>query len=207
MGIPRIGTRAGALGTLVAVLLALAGAGCGAGGHRTASTTVAAVTPNGRQIGKLSTPGTPKGEQVAHLVVVASATEPRAAMALLPVHIDAQGPFPFAVDTGASRSLISGRLARRLGLPLSGSEHTVYGITGGAKAVEVTIATWTAGSILLPATKIAALSASAEEPRVRRSGQGVAGPVGLLGSDVLSRFGKIAVDYDRGLLILDPPVK
>jgi hypothetical protein len=33
------------------------------------------------------------------------------------------------------------------------------------------------------------------------------GPVGLLGSDVLSRYGKIAIDYDRGLLVLDPPVK
>ena len=33
------------------------------------------------------------------------------------------------------------------------------------------------------------------------------GPVGLLGSDVLSRYGKIAIDYDKGLLVLDPPVK
>ncbi|HSC02354.1 MAG TPA: hypothetical protein VLC49_03515 [Solirubrobacteraceae bacterium] len=31
-------------------------------------------------------------------------------------------------------------------------------------------------------------------------------PVGLLGSDVLSRYGKIAIDYDKGLLVLDPPV-
>ena len=33
------------------------------------------------------------------------------------------------------------------------------------------------------------------------------GPMGLLGSDVLSRYGKIAIDYDKGLLVLDPPVK
>jgi hypothetical protein len=33
------------------------------------------------------------------------------------------------------------------------------------------------------------------------------GPVGLLGSDVLSRYGKIAIDCDEGLLVLDPPVK
>jgi hypothetical protein len=29
-------------------------------------------------------------------------------------------------------------------------------------------------------------------------------PVGLLGSDVLSRYGKVAIDYNRALLILDP---
>ncbi|HEY4896829.1 MAG TPA: hypothetical protein VII01_12140 [Solirubrobacteraceae bacterium] len=33
------------------------------------------------------------------------------------------------------------------------------------------------------------------------------GPIGLLGSDVLSRYGKIAVDYDKSLLILDPPIR
>lgn len=40
-----------------------------------------------------------------------------------------------------------------------------------------------------------------------KSASPVQGPVGLLGSDVLSRYGKIAIDYDKGLLILDPPVK
>jgi hypothetical protein len=28
----------------------------------------------------------------------------------------------------------------------------------------------------------------------------------VLGPDVLSRYGKIAIDYDKGLLVLDPPV-
>jgi len=31
--------------------------------------------------------------------------------------------------------------------------------------------------------------------------------VRALGSDVLSRYGKIAIDYDKGLLVLDPAVK
>jgi hypothetical protein len=55
---------------------------------------------------------------------------------------------------------------------------------------------------------IAAISSTAAHPGHKTSPpRAVSGPVGLLGSDVLSRYGKIAIDYDKGLLILDPPVK
>jgi hypothetical protein len=132
-------------------------------------------------------------------------------MALVPVYIDAQGPFPFAVDTGASRSLISGRVARRIGLTPAGPAGTISGITGSAKAFPVRISSWSAGDIPLPASEIAAMSPESEgaarEPSAGLRRRVVQAPVGLLGSDVLSRFGKVAIDYDRSLLILDPPVR
>jgi hypothetical protein len=197
----------------LALAVALGWTGCGSTGHgsHARASTAAAITPSGRQIGRLSTPGTPKGEQITHIQVIATAKVPRAAMALVPVYIDAQGPFPFAVDTGASRSLISGRLARQIGLPQAGPAGRVSGITGSAQAFPVRISSWSAGSIPLPPTQIAAMSPQSESaegqppPALRR--RMVQAPVGLLGSDVLSRFGKVAIDYDRSLLILDPPVR
>lgn len=141
------------------------------------------VTPSGQSIGHLSTPGTPKGEQAVSIEVIATPGQSkRQTMALVPVTIDGQGPFPFALDTGASRSLIALPLAQRLHLPRRGSAGTLFGIGGGRPAQNVAVAQ-------------------------TASPQNVRGPVGLLGSDVLSRYGKIAIDYDKGLLILDPPVK
>jgi hypothetical protein len=198
----------------VAALVALAGAGCGAGKHTTTN-SVAAISSKGKQIGNLSTPGTPKGEQTVKIQVVAETGRQRAAMALVPIYIDGKGPYPFAVDTGASRSLIAAGLASRLKLPEVGSAGVISGITGSSRAVNVRIGNWRAGSISLPPTLLAAMESSSSStsksappspPSTKKSG-GVQGPIGLLGSDVLSRYGKVAIDYDKGLLILDPPVK
>jgi hypothetical protein len=203
---------------------ALAAAGCGATTSKTtsgsgpaATTKVAAISRAGRQIGKLSTPGTPKGEQTVKVQVVADKGTKRSAMALVPVYIDGHGPYPFALDTGASSSLIPASLAHKLKLPEVGSPETVSGITGSSQAVRVRIDNWRAGSVPLPPTLISAMEDSSESTTAEE-GQGskgppnapvhrVAGPMGLLGSDVMSRYGKIAVDYDKGLLILDPPVR
>ncbi len=210
--------------TLVIALAAatLTATGCGTTASKTSSsaaptTKVAAVSRAGQQIGKLSTPGTPKGGQTVKVEVVADKGPKRSAMALVPVYIDGHGPYPFALDTGASSSLIPASLARKLKLPEVGSPETVSGITGSSQAVRVRVGNWRAGSVSLPPTLLSAMAdseptATAEEGRhgtrppnapVHR----VAGPVGLLGSDVMSRYGKIAVDYDKGLLILDPPVR
>src|SRR6202020_3359569 len=101
-----------------AVTLALIGAGCGASGKSSAK--VAPINGKGQQIGNLSTPGTPKGEQTVHIVVLAMKGEKRAAMALVPVYIDGHGPYPFAVDTGASTSLVSRAIVKKLKLPEQG---------------------------------------------------------------------------------------
>jgi hypothetical protein len=42
-------------------------------------------------------------------------------LALVPVFIDGQGPFAFALDTGASHSVIDKDLAEQLGLPAAGA--------------------------------------------------------------------------------------
>jgi hypothetical protein len=195
---------------LAAVLAAvLAGAGCGGSGSAHPRTsTAAALSPQGRQIGKLSTPGTPKGEQTVPIKVIAQKGPQRAAMALVPVRIDGRGPFLFALDTGATTSLVPAALAEKLHLHKEGAPQRIEGVTGGGKAYPVRIDNWSAGSVSLPPSIVAALESSSPEPPAAVKGKGgVHGPQGLLGSDVLSRYGKIAVDYDRSLLVLDPPVR
>jgi Aspartyl protease len=187
-------------------------AGCGSSHHTARGTnTAAAVSPEGRPIGKLSTPGTPKGEQTVPIEVIGEKGPQRAAMALVPVRIDGKGPFPFALDTGASTSLIPAKLAELLHLRREGANKHVAGITGRGEAYPVRIGNWTAGKVALPPSLISALVEKRPETPapapVRPKSNRVKGPVGLLGSDVLSRYGKIAVDYDDNLLVLDPPVR
>jgi Aspartyl protease len=186
--------------------IAVLAAGCGASAHHSTTPptgTGAVVTPSGHHLSKLSTAGTPHGEQTVKIEVVATSARPtRQTLALVPVYIDGHGPLPFALDTGASRSLIAAGLAAQLRLPSRGSAGMLRGVTGAAAAENFAVESWRAGSVRLPASMIAAIAstAGATSPKLQ-------GPVGLLGSDVLSRYGKIAIDYDKGLLVLDPPVK
>src|SRR5205085_12695326 len=105
----------GAVVSLVA-FLALALVGCGTA-KKTPTSSASAIGVNGRPIGKLSTPGTPKGEQTVRIDVIAKTGAQRAALALVPVYVHNRGPFLFALDTGASRSLVSSGLVRELHLP------------------------------------------------------------------------------------------
>lgn len=203
--------RSAALSGAVALTLSIVGCG----GSSKSTTTVAAINGKGQQIGNLSTPGTPKGEQTVHVVVVAKKGEKRAAMAFVPVYIDGHGPYPFAVDTGASTSLVSRAIVKKLKLPEMGPETEISGVDGSGKALSVRVDNWSAGKIPLPPSIVTTLVHSEEEeqaskpvePPKKGKPAAVEGPVGLLGSDVLSRYGKVAIDYDKSLLILDPRVR
>jgi hypothetical protein len=193
----------------IAAAALLLATSCGSGAQHRPGTNPGAgavLTPNGHRLSKISTPGTPRGEQTVKIDVLATSSRPnRETLALVPVYIDGRGPLPFALDTGASRSLISAALAVRLHLPARGSAGMLQGVTGAATAENYTVVSWRAGSVALPPSTIAAIgSPTAAAPPSTGT---LHGPVGLLGSDVLSRYGKIAIDYDKALLVLDPPVK
>jgi hypothetical protein len=113
------------------------------------------------------------------------------------VCIEGQGPFPFVLDSGAGQSTIDARLARRLHLTATGpvTEFDGVGCTGTARTVRV--ASWSAGGVALTAQDMSA----ATLPQVGGRGQ----PVGLLGSDVLSRFGAVRLDFRRGALVFGGP--
>lgn len=117
-----------------------------------------------------------------------------AVLALAPVFINGQGPYAFALDTGASTSLIDRGLVDQLKLPIVGKPQQVTGITGVEEADLVKVDQWRVGEVgLPPATGI---TVNLPEPN---RGTGLQG---LLGSDILSQFGVITVDYRRGVLIL-----
>ncbi|MCL4533969.1 MAG: retropepsin-like domain-containing protein [Bacteroidetes bacterium] len=152
------------------------------------------------QLGQTSSaPSPPAGEvaeggQTVSLQIVQG--QGGAVLALIPVSIQGQGPFPFALDTGATTSLIDTNLATQLGLQVVGHVQQVTGVTGSEPAELVKVNQWNAGNISLP--PITATSVNLPGP------QHGGGLQGLLGSDVLSTYGTVIVDYQRGILVLNP---
>lgn len=114
------------------------------------------------------------------------------AMVLVPMMIDGAGPYDFALDTGAGITLIDAQLADDLQLPVSGASAQVAGVGGTQNVTPVHIDTWNAGKITLP-------SADVGKAQLASFKQG-SGVRGLLGSDILSRFGRITINYDTGEL-------
>ncbi len=110
-----------------------------------------------------------------------------ATLVLLPVTIEGHGPYTFALDTGASTSLIAASLARQLGLPQKGGPQQISGIGGTQQAIPVQIEHWSTGQIRLPQ----AIIASAALPGERHNNA----LQGLIGSDIWSQFGTVTVDY------------
>jgi Aspartyl protease len=187
---------AGRRAVAAAGVAVLAGAlGCGSGDHARPAKHEAAISPSGKHV-KLKTGGVPMGQRSVKLVVIT--TPDHSTMALVPVRINGRGPYPFAVDTGASSSLIDTGLAQKLGLPDQGTTGLLSGVAGSAHGEKTRLSDWSIGGVRLPSAPIAAL---------RLAGPGGKGPVGLLGSDVLSRFGKVALDYEHSRLVLDPRLR
>jgi hypothetical protein len=134
----------------------------------------------------------PRGPATLPLQVVTGSNGQTAA--LVSVHVGASGPFSFILDTGASRSVISTQIANELGLPVSGTIGPVRGVGGVVARAPVTEVTqWRMGNVALPPTELVILDLG-----------GGRGPDGLLGSDVLSHFGTVNVDFSRGVLVLMP---
>jgi predicted aspartyl protease len=109
------------------------------------------------------------------------------------VCIDGSGPYPFLVDSGASISVVSAAVARDLGLVTLGapSGGAVVGCNSGGQA-PVAVQSWSAGGLdLSPQTLVPSTVGSL--------GPGLS-VAGLLGSDVLQRFGAVRVDYGRQTL-------
>jgi predicted aspartyl protease len=111
-------------------------------------------------------------------------------LVIAPVTINGRS-LQFIVDTGAGVSVIGRRAARRLQLPAAGRTVRVGGVFGLGTGHPVPLRAWQLGGVPLPALKILAADLGARGRLV-----------GLLGSDVLSRFGRVSIDYARRTLTL-----
>jgi predicted aspartyl protease len=100
--------------------------------------------------------------------------------------------FPFLIDTGSSKTLVDVALARALHLKTVGKPIKVTGVGCSETARKVRLNRWKIGGQALPsivATSSMIAGANGEA-------------FGLLGSDVLSHFGSISIDYAHGELTL-----
>jgi hypothetical protein len=116
---------------------------------------------------------------------------------LVNVCIASQGPFPFVLDSGAGQSTIDARLARRLHLPAAGQTETFAGVNCTGTARPVSVGRWSLEGVDLAPQALT----SATLPQIGGKGE----PVGLLGSDILSRFGSVRIDFAAGELLLPGP--
>ena len=113
------------------------------------------------------------------------------------VCIGGRGPYPFVLDTGAGQSTIDAGLARRLHLPVAGQPMLFAGVGCTGTAQPVSVAAWSLDGVDLSPQGLT----SATLPQIGGRHE----PVGLLGSDVLARFGGVRVDFDAGVLVLPGP--
>lgn len=110
------------------------------------------------------------------------------------VCIDGKGPFPFAVDTGASSVTIDAAFADRLELPRVGTVETFSGVGCSATGQERSIRSWSLAGIPLHAQA----ATGAKLPDFGGPGQ----PDGLIGSDVWGAFGALRIDFRHDDLVV-----
>ncbi len=106
---------------------------------------------------------------------------------------DGKGPFPMALDTGAADSVITTRLAKRLGLKPSGSPFKIHGAGCTISAHPYELKDASVGGIELEGGTLVTVEAP---------GSGAQGPMGSLGADILSRFGAVRIDFRKETLTL-----
>jgi hypothetical protein len=116
---------------------------------------------------------------------------------LVNVCIGGKGPFAFVVDSGAGESIIATSLAKRLHLRHSGPGQEFAGVGCVGTAQPVAVPAWSAAGVALAPQSLTA----ATLPDFGVKGQ----PVGLLGSDVLGRFGAIRIDFAAQTLTFGGP--
>ncbi len=141
------------------------------------------------QLGTYEKPSTGPGVTV-HVQVVHG--QDGATLLMMPVKIQNKGPYNFALDTGASTSLVDKTLATDLGLKEVGPAQPIAGIGSRELAIPVRVPQWSVDSLKLPPATIAsaALFNMPSGPQLQ----------GLLGSDVWDQFGTITIDYTNGTL-------
>ena len=110
-----------------------------------------------------------------------------ATLVVVDVMIHGKGPYQMALDTGASLTLIDRSLALQLGLTVAGPPEDITGVGGQQRVTPVTVSQWSVGQAQFPTMTIT----SAPLSDLKDS----AGVDGLLGSDVLDRYGAVTVDY------------
>ena len=122
----------------------------------------------------------------------ASTTLDRIGRIVAPVMIDGQGPFRFIVDTGANRSVLTTRLATRLGLPASVDRSlTLNGVTGSTMVFTVNVTTLRTGDLVQESLTLPLLES------VMGGADGILGVHGFAGQRITVNFDKDSITIAR----------
>ena len=114
---------------------------------------------------------------------------------LVPTWVNAMGPYDFALDTGASLTILSAELAQSLGVKRGGR---IQGMgAGGALEVSIASVDWLAiGQSVVKGLQVAVMDLNA-------LGQAAGVKLlGIIGYNFLKSF-RVTIDYRRNLLRLD----
>jgi hypothetical protein len=155
-----------------AVLAALLVAGCGGSSKAQASEV-------------------PKGSLFVAIKVLKQGKQ---VLAVVPVRIDGHGPYSFALDTGASTSLVDSQVAKELRVRTTGTRQRIAGVASVSRVASIKVKDWSVGGVKLPPTTIV----EANLP----FGNAKGGVQGLLGSDMLSQFDIVTIDFGNSRLVL-----
>jgi predicted aspartyl protease len=120
---------------------------------------------------------------------------PGQALAIVQVTLQDGKHYPFVIDTGASATSVSRRLARTVGYATVGKTK-LSSVNKVAAAPIVAVKKWAIRGVALPAT-----IATVTDLPVSKAGY-----VGLLGGDVLATFGSIRLNYRLSRLTIGPPL-
>lgn len=134
--------------------------------------------------------------------VIVAAPEPRYVAPTLrdrigrvwaPVYINGQGPFRLVLDTGANRSVITPRIAARIGVPIHASAIKLIGVTGSSVVPMVHVDSIEVGDLWLDRREVAVLD------EVFGGAEGVLGADGLSDKRIFIDFenDEIAIQYSR----------
>jgi hypothetical protein len=184
----------GALAAVAAAALAIGAAAAVSGGPRPPSVHVEpevtfALPPTSAGCGGAS--ALPGGGTRVPLTVSTVAGQ---VAEVVNVCIGGRGPFPFVLDSGAGQSTIDAGLAHRLALATAGPANEFAGVGCTAAAQPVAVGSWSLAGVALQPQQLTAGTL----PQIGGKGE----PDGLLGSDVLARFGAVRIDFAPGALTL-----
>jgi hypothetical protein len=138
-----------------------------------------------------SAPPTVHGQLLVDIKVIKHG---RQVLALVPVTINGKGPYAFALDTGASQSLVDSQVAKALRVPTTGGKQRIAGVASISRVGSIHVRDWKVGKVTLPPTTVV----EANLPFGNANG----GVQGLLGSDMLSDFDVVTIDYAHSRLLL-----
>src|SRR3954463_3579782 len=95
-----------------------------------------------------------RGQQQELVIGLTVIKHGKQVLALVPVTINGKGPYTFALDTGASQSLVDSSVAKELDVKRTGGTHKVAGISSVTKVHSIAVEHWRVGKVELPATTI-----------------------------------------------------